>query len=112
VVASSHRVARDLEQPTGEGAVAPETPKLRERGGEHCARDVLAHRLVASPQPHIAEDTVEVAVVQREKRLRLLTRGRHEVRIRIDRPGSEGGRLEERPQFHDLLILHRPFRSV
>ena len=39
---------------------------------------------VTNPQPDVAKDTVEVAVVQREEHTRLLAGGRHQRRIRID----------------------------
>ena len=68
--------------------------------------------VVANPQPHVPEDTVEVAVVQREKRLRLLPRRRHQRRIQIDRTAPRRRHLEQRPHLHDLFIFHRPFRSV
>src|SRR4029077_5950324 len=73
------------EQPARERAVAAKAPKLCERGGEYGARHVLARRLVANPQPHVAENAVEVAVVQREKRPRLLARRGHQCRVRIER---------------------------
>jgi hypothetical protein len=106
---SRTRVPRDLEQPARKGAVPPEALKLPERRREHRAHHVLADGLIANLQPHVAENTVEIAVVQREKRLRLVPRRRHERRIRIDRPRPRPRRLEQDPYLHDLRIFHRPF---
>ena len=85
------------EESVGEG--------LRESGREHDARHVLARRVVANPQPRIAEDALEVAVVEREEHPRLGTRGRHQRRIRIDLTNTRRRRFEERLHLHDRLIF-------
>jgi len=54
-----HRVARDLEQPAGEAALAAEAADLRERIRERVARDVLTGRPIAG----------EVTVIQGQERV-------------------------------------------
>jgi hypothetical protein len=101
----THRVSRDLKQPAGEAPVAAKARKLRERGREHRARHVLACGSVANPQPRVAEDTGEVAVVQREERTGLLTGSRYQRRVRVDRAAAYCRCRKLRIQFHIRLIL-------
>src|SRR5690349_4346092 len=58
------RVAGDLKQPAGEAAIAAEATKLLKRRGEHVARHVLARGAIPDPQTRVAEDPIEVAVIQ------------------------------------------------
>ena len=96
------RVARDLEQPAPEAALAAELGEALERGREDLARDVLAAVGIGDPQPHVAVDAIDVAVVQRQERARVASRGDDELGVVVDGPHC-GHRALKRSQSHAVV---------
>jgi hypothetical protein len=98
-------VPGDLEQPTREGAMAAKAPELRERSRKDRTGDVLARSLIPNPQPHVAENTVEVTVVERQEPTRILPRGQHEHGVRIHVASTQRTRIKKPCHLHDRLIF-------